>query len=403
MNRPGEMDRILVAGASIAGLSAARELRRAGFEGTLQLIDRDPSPAYRRPAVSKGILTGSDDATAIQMPWPENLGLELLGGLELRHLDLADRKLIAEDPDGDEIHIPFDGLVLATGSDARSSPFATAVSGIHTLRSLDDATRLRQDLLRRGHLLIVGAGFIGLEVAASARSLGLSVTVIEAAPEPLAHVVGSRLAGRLAEIHRARGVEVLCGSTVAKIEGVERLERVVLSDGRKIDADAMLVAIGSAPAVEWLRDSGLDVGPHGVLCDQDNAVAGVDGIVAAGDIATWDNPLYGRPMRVEHWTNAIEGGSHAARRLLSGSSGDGFSSAPYFWSDQYGSKLQSIGSTAGHDEVRVVVDEEASMAVAYGLEGRLIAVAGVDVGALIPRSRRPIERGAPLESVAELV
>ncbi len=401
MNYPGE--RILVAGASIAGLSAARELRRAGFEGTLQLVDRDPSPAYRRPAVSKGILTGSDDADAIQMPWPEDLDLELLGGMELRHLDLAARRVIAADPDGEEVPLPFDGLVLATGSGARPSPFATEVSGIHTLRTLGDAIALREDLVGGAHLLIVGAGFIGLEVAASARALGMSVTVVEAAPEPLAHIVGPSLAGRLTEIHRAEGVEVLCGSTVAKIDGNGRLERVALADGRTIDADAMLVAIGSQPAVEWLRDSGLDVGPHGVLCDQDNAVAGVDGVVAAGDIATWDNPLYGRAMRVEHWTNAIEGGTHAARRLLSGTATEGFSSPPYFWSDQFGSKLQSIGSTLGHDEARVVVDEGRSMAVAYGLDGRLIAAAGVDVGALIPRSRRLIEAGAALDSVSELI
>jgi NADPH-dependent 2,4-dienoyl-CoA reductase/sulfur reductase-like enzyme len=165
----------------------------------------------------------------------------------------------------------------------------------------------------------------------------------------------------------------------------------------------LLVAVGSAPAVGWLGRSGLDVGAHGVSCDATCAVEGADGVVAAGDIAAWENPLYGRRMRIEHWTNAQEQGAYAGRRLIGSHDPEGFSSAPYFWSDQYESKVQSIGSTVGYDEARIVLDAEGKIAVAYGIGGRLIAVAGIDVGPLIPRARRLIESRSPVAAVDQLL
>ncbi len=397
------MDRVVIAGGSIAGGSAARELRRGGYTGSLTLVDAEPGAGYRRPSVSKGILTGEETAAKVRMPLPTDLDLELEAGARLHDLDLGARVLVGEDSLGEPLVLAFDGVVLATGSVARRTPLGAGLEGVFSLRGMEDALRLRAALLASRRLVVVGAGFIGLEVAASARKLGLEVTVVEAAPKPLSHVLGPELADRMASLHAARGVEIVCGVTVAEVEGRLSVDAVRLSDGRRIETDVLLVAVGSTPAVSWLQRSGLDVGAHGVSCDATCAALGAEGVVAAGDIAAWENPLYGRRMRIEHWTNAQEQGAYAARRLLGTHDPVGFSSAPYFWSDQHGSKVQSIGTTVGHDETRVLVDDEDRLGIAYGREGILIAVAGIDVGPLVPRARRLIEAREPLESLDALL
>jgi NADPH-dependent 2,4-dienoyl-CoA reductase/sulfur reductase-like enzyme len=397
------MESVVIAGASIAGLSAARELRRGGYEGSLRLVDAEPDAGYRRPAVSKGILTGEDAPDGVRLPGLGDLGVEVLGGVRLHGLDLGSRVIVGDGPDGAPLVLPFDGAVLATGSVARRTPLGAALDGVFSLRGMGDALRLREALLAARRLVVVGAGFIGLEVAASAHKLGLEVTVIEAAPKPLAHVLGDELAARMAALHAQRGVEIICGVSVAEVEGAGTVEVVELSDGRRLEADVLLVAVGSQPAVGWLADSGLDAGAHGVNCDATCAATSAEGVVAAGDIASWENPLYGRRMRIEHWTNAQEQGSYAARRLLGTHDPAGFASAPYFWSDQYDSKLSSIGSAVGHDEARVIVDDDGAIAVAYGHEGTLIAVAGIDVGPLVPRARRLVEGREPLDALAGLL
>jgi NADPH-dependent 2,4-dienoyl-CoA reductase/sulfur reductase-like enzyme len=397
------MDRVVIAGASIAGLSAARELRRGGFDGSLTLVDADLEAGYRRPAVSKGILTGEDTPEKVRLPWPEDPSLELHSGARLHSLDLERRALVGDDAEGAPLVLPFDGLVLATGSAAKRTPLGRALDGVFTLRGMSDALALREALRSARRLVVVGAGFIGLEVAASARKLGLEVTVVEAAPRPLGHVLGPELADRMAALHVERGVEIACGVTVAEVEGRGEVEVVELTNGRRLETDVLLVAVGSVPAVGWLEGSGLDVGAHGVACDPTCAADGADRIVAAGDITAWKNPLYGRRMRIEHWTNAQEQGAYAARRLLGSHDPEGFSSAPYFWSDQYDSKVQSIGSTIGHDQARVVLNADGKIAVGYGQEGRLIAVAGINVGPLIPRARRLIESRSPVAALDELL
>jgi NADPH-dependent 2,4-dienoyl-CoA reductase/sulfur reductase-like enzyme len=247
-------------------------------------------------------------------------------------------------------------------------------------------------------LVIIGAGFIGLEVAASARSLGVPVTVVEAAARPLEHALGEAVSDHVAGVHARNGVEILCETTVTRVEGPDHVEAVTLSDGRRLDADVVLAAIGAIPAVEWLEGSGLNI-DNGVICDKACAVTGAPGVVAAGDISNWHNPLYERRMRIEHWTNAIEQGTFAARRLLGLPTGEGFVSAPYFWSEQFDMRIQSIGTTVGHDEARLLDRGQDSLLVAYGTAGRLTGVAGVNVGAAVMRWRSSVLERASMNSL----
>lgn len=392
------LKRVLIAGASVGGLSAARELRRAGFDGIIQLVDQEPEAPYRRPCLSKGLLTGENTLDSVKTAWPDKLELEFLPGLRLRELDLVRRRVTAVDPSKAIVTLPYDALVLATGSLARPLPAQSRLARIFTLRSLREGLKLRDALLTANRLVIVGGGFIGLEVAASARRIGVTVTVLEAAAAPFSSTLGPGLSAWIAKLHMDNGVEVICGSSVTSIEGSDAVETVSLADGTRIDADTLLVAIGSMPAVDWLATSGLRI-ENGVACDRTCAAVGASKVVAVGDIASWHNPLYDRRMRVEHWTNAIEQGTYAAQRLLGTHDANGFSSAPYFWSDQFDVKIQSIGSTADCDEQRVVAQSETEIVVAYGYHGRLTALAGINGGASFLRFRRLVEQRARMVDV----
>lgn len=391
------MERVLIAGASTAGLTAARELRRCGFTGSIRLVDEERGGPYRRPEVSKGILDGHLDADAIRIRWPEDLGLERIEGVRIESADLDRRTLTCRTADG-ELGLSYDGLVIATGSTARRSPLLTGAAGVFSLRSLADGQRMREAIKTAERVVLIGGGFIGLEVAAVARSLGIQVTVVEATDLPLGGVLGPRLAGHIVDRHRQRGVDIVCGATVAAVEGDPRVEAVELSDGRRIPADLVLVSVGSAAAVGWLTSTRLDL-TDGVRCDESCAVIGYDDVVAAGDAASWHNPRYDRRMRVEHWTNAIEQGMYAARRLLGVHEPAGFASAPYFWSDQYGMRLQSIGSTRDHDECEVLLEDGDRMVVAYGQGGRLACVAGLHAGAMVQSYRAKVAQGISMDEM----
>ncbi len=392
------MRNVVIAGGSIAGVSAARALRSEGFDGAIRMIDLDDGGPYRRPEVSKGLLDGKFTRDAIELRWPPDLAVERLPGLRLERLDLENRTIEGIGADGHQV-VPYDGLVIATGSVARPSPYAEALRGVHTLRTATDADRMRPDLDAAERVVIIGGGFIGLEVAAVARGLGKKVTVVEAAAMPLAHVLGASFGDHLVTIHRTRGVRLITGVTVSAIESsAGAVTGVVLSDGTEVRADVVLVAIGSRPAVDWLADSGLDASA-GVRCDRTCAVEGAEGVVAAGDVASWMNPLYERRMRVEHWTNAIEQGTYAAKRLLGKHDPAGFVSAPYFWSDQYGMRLQSIGTTLDHD-ASVVLDRDGDrLVVAYGRNGQVTCVAGINAGTTVMSHRVSVLNGLPFDEL----
>ena len=290
----------------------------------------------------------------------------------------------------------FDGLVIATGARCRTMPGTDGLSGVHVLRSLDDCLALRADLeAGPQRVVVVGAGFIGAEVAATARGRGLEVTVVEALPTPLGRVLGDEMGSVCAEVHRDHGVDLRTGVGVDRIEGDHRVERVVLSDGATVDADVVVVGIGVIPNTEWLEGSGVQL-DDGVICDASCLVA--DRVTAAGDVARWPNELFGETMRVEHWDNAAAQGAHAARRLLDTGTGP-FAPVPWFWSDQYDRKIQLAGRVRPDDEVRVVNGsvEERRFAAIYGRAGRITGVLGFNRPRHVMRYRAMIEQGASFD------
>ena len=274
----------------------------------------------------------------------------------------------------------FDGLVIATGASVRRLPGQADLEGIFVLRTLDESLALRAALTTGSpRVVVVGAGFIGAEVAATARGLGCEVTIVEALPVPLVRGLGPRMGAACGELHRDHGVTLLLNVGVSALEGRGRVERVRLTDDRVLEADVVVVGIGVAPATTWLEGSGLEL-RDGVVCDATLA-AGPPGVFAAGDLCRWPNELFGEEMRVEHWTNAAEQGAHAARNLLAAMAGDAgqpYAPVPFFWSDQYGQRIQFLGRAGPEDEVRIVsgsVEERAFVAL-YGDGARPAGRAG---------------------------
>jgi NADPH-dependent 2,4-dienoyl-CoA reductase/sulfur reductase-like enzyme len=374
-------DTIVIAGASIAGLSAARELRRGGFDGRIVTVDRDTHAPYRRPEVSKALLKIDLADSRARLSWSEDLDATRIAG-ELTGLDTARRRVLVE-ADGQHLELAYDGLVVATGAQSRPSPFPP-IRGVHSLRSSVDSAAFRAELGTAREVVFVGAGFIGLEVASVLRGLGRSVTIVEPMAAPLAHILGPDFSTELRRKHEAQDVRFRLGVGVTElVQGDDGHVRGVLTgDGDLIPADLVLVAVGSTPSTGWLSDSALTL-DVGVVCDASCAAVGVDGVVAAGDIAVWHNPQYDRSMRVEHWSHAIEQATYAARRLLGSHDPEGFRSIPYFWTEQVGLRIQSLGSTSGHDEVVVLDRDPATMFVAYVKAGVVVAIAGFAAGATI--------------------
>jgi NADPH-dependent 2,4-dienoyl-CoA reductase/sulfur reductase-like enzyme len=334
--------RIVVVGASAAGLAAAETLRREGYHGTLTLVgDETPAP-YDRPPLSKQLLAGEWESDRLALRTCADLAaldLDLRLGIAATGLRLADRTVTLAD--GSEV--PYDALVLATGVRPRRLPG----EGAHVLRTLDDALMLRERLTPGRRLVVVGAGFLGAEAAAVACRLGAHVTLLEPAPVPLAHAVGTEVGEVLTRAHRDRGVDLRCGVTVTEVTE----DGVRLADGEVVEAEEVLVAVGSLPNTEWLEGSGLALG-DGVICDEYCEAA--RNVYAAGDVARWYNPLFGTSIRIEHRTNAAEQGMAAARNLLRPQARKPFAPVPYFWSDQYDMRIQAYGFLRGHDEVAVV-------------------------------------------------
>jgi NADPH-dependent 2,4-dienoyl-CoA reductase/sulfur reductase-like enzyme len=367
------MDRIVVVGASLAGRFAVEHLRRKKYEGRIVLIGDEPHLPYDRPPLSKEVLRGEmpPEKTALRPKGYEDLGVELELGKAATALDVAKREVVVEGG----ARVGFDGLLLACGTLPRKLPMQPDLPGIYMLRTLDDALAMKAALAEKPRVVVIGAGFIGAEVAASCVKLGLSVTVLEALPVPLARGLGPTIGQVLAAMHVENGVDLRLSVQIERIEGEGKVERVVLADGSVIPCDLLCVGIGVRPATDWLEGSGLAL-DNGVLCDA-TCATNVPGIVAAGDVASWHNPLFDERMRVEHWTNAVEMARAAAETLLAApGTAQPFSSAPLFWSDQYGVKIQGAGRPRADDVLEVVHGTTASrqFTALYGREGRLVGV-----------------------------
>lgn len=385
------LDQIVIAGAGMAGLHAAEALRERGFEGRLTLVGEEPHGPYSRPPLSKEVLTGIGmDPTSGGPGWLvghralrlredeviEGLDLDLRLGTRAVGLDPASRELRVDGPEGAD-SLRYDGLVVATGARARRPD--TDLAGVHVLRTLDDAEAVRSAFDSTGRLVVVGAGFVGAEVAASARAVGMEVTLVEAATTPLTRVVDPVIGEVLTEMHRENGVDVRLGVGVTGYEGSSRVERVRLSDGSMIEASLVVVGIGVHLNTEWLRGSGMELLPDGaVLCDEYSATS-VPNVYAVGDLANWPHPRYGGRIRLEHWTNASEQGEAAARNLLAGSGRAPFTPVPYFWSDQYKKKIQLLGQGAPADQVTFVhgSPEDRKFVAFLGRGGMLTGVLGL--------------------------
>jgi len=367
------LEKIVVVGASLAGLRAAETLRRLGFGGALVLVGAEKHLPYDRPPLSKEVLQGRWDVDKLPLrkqPFDE-LRLDLRLGRRATALDTGARSVAFDD--GTREH--YDALVIATGASARRLRNQPELAGVHLLRTLDDALALRAALERGPRVLVVGAGFIGAEVAASCRARGLAVTVVEPLPVPLARGLGERMGALCAALHRDHGVDLRCGRGVASIEGAGRVESVVLDDGTRVAADLVVIGVGAVPETRWLEGSGLEL-DDGVVCDA-HCAAGPPGVFAAGDVARWWNPLFDESMRVEHWSNAVEQGVYVAERLAgSAAAAAPFAPVPFFWSDQYDVKIQFAGRMRGDDELRVVAGslEERKFTALYGRKGRLTGV-----------------------------
>jgi NADPH-dependent 2,4-dienoyl-CoA reductase/sulfur reductase-like enzyme len=377
-------------------LRAAETLRRGGHDGPLIIIGAERHPPYDRPPLSKQILTGKAGPEDIVLPVEAGLDAEWLLGTAATGLDL-DRSRVRL-ADGSEV--PFDLLVVATGAAPRILPGAAPGSGVHYLRTIDDALALRDDLAESEQMVVIGAGFIGLEVAASARQRGLEVTVVEVLPVPLERAIGREMGAAIAATHGRHGVEVLLGNAFDGLVGAGRVEGVRLAGGGVVPADLVVVGIGVVPVTGWLDGSGLEIS-DGVLCDSRLRVRARGqwraDIVAAGDVARWNHPGYGDSVRIEHWTNAADQGEAAARTLLDGDAAPPFAPTPYFWSDQFGIKIQFVGHARPGDVVSVLEGDPADdrFVAAYGRDGRLVAALGLRRPARVMALQRLIAEGAP--------
>ena len=403
MTASTSLQHVVVVGASLAGLRACETLRQEGFEGEITLIGAENEAPYDRPPLSKKLLAGDWEPDRIRLRKDDDfasLALTLRMGVRAVALDTSSRTVSL----GDGSSVTYDGLIIATGASPRKLPDQPTLRGVVELRTLADAVELR-DLTADGtaRVTVIGAGFIGLEVAATVRSRGCAVIVLEGAPSPLIRGLGVEMGAAVASVHARHGVELRCGVQVARIEGSNgQVTGVRLGDGSVVDSDVVLVGVGVAPNTDWLADSGLTV-RDGVVCDATLCV-GAPGVYAAGDCARWPNAVFAafddEEMRVEHWTNAAEQGAAAAHNLLA-AAGHGslavepYMSVPFFWSDQFDSRIQFVGRAHGDDEVHVFAGStDGAFAALYGYQGRLRGVLGVSKPKMVMPFRALIAAGA---------
>ncbi|MDL5155834.1 NAD(P)/FAD-dependent oxidoreductase [Actinomycetospora termitidis] len=397
---------LVVVGASLAGLRAVEAVRNDGWSGSIALVGSEEHLPYDRPPLSKEHLADDEpgDLTYREREKLAELDVELVLGAPAEALDLEGRTLTVGGRD-----LSWSGLVVATGAHARTLPASVCdpdLRGVVTLRTLDDSRHLR-DLLRDGtpRVTVIGAGFIGSEIAAVARKRDLEVTIVEALPVPLVRGVGERMGRALTAIHERQGTTVRTGVSVEKVTGNGRVESVVLADGTEIPTDVLVVGIGAAPNTGWLESSGLTIS-DGVVADA--TLRAAPGVYTAGDVARWPNALFDdvltSPMRLEHWTSASEQGALAARNAVDPSSAKEYTTVPYFWSDWYDSRIQFVGvsrADEGRPEVETEIvmgsEDDGAFVALYRSGDRLVGALAVDKRAEVMQYRRLILNRASWE------
>ena len=383
------MRRLVIVGASLAGLRAAQAARKAGFDGELVMVGEERHLPYTRPPLSKELLAGEHTVDRVQLPCDE-LGIEWRLGVPAARLDRGRRQVVLAD--GGEV--AYDRLIVATGSRPRRWPGPGAeLDGVYVLRDLDDALALRNAFDDHPHVAIVGAGFIGCEVAQTARKEGLEVTLIDIAATPMLPL-GPELGAWCAELHRDHGVDLRLGTGVAGLIGDGHVEAVELADGERVSADIVVVGLGAVPNTEWLADSGLHVDP-GLQCDATLTAVGDPDILGAGDIVEWPHPLADdEAIRIEHWTVAAEQGQLAGRNaLLEPAERKAYLAPPYFWSDQYEVKIQSLGLPGRAEAVELLESTPDRSRLVYGAErdGHLVGVIAINAARRLGSYRMALE------------
>lgn len=391
------MHRVVIVGGSVAGVHAAEALRDDGFQDEIILLSAESHMPYDRPPLSKEALLGKmsiGDLSLRPESFYDERDIKLNLNTAATALNTATKTLFLSD--GNEL--TYDGLVLATGSTARnlSLPFDSVKP--HIVRSLDDVTRLAPELIAGRRITIVGAGFIGLEVASTAIQLGLEVTIIESAPAPLSRIFGAEVGSWFKKLHEKNGVNLLCDVSITGYEQKGKGLRITLSDDRVVEADLLVAGIGAVPSISWLEGSGIELG-NGVICAPDLSTSAPD-VVSAGDISLWRNPVFEEEMRIEHWSNAADQGRHAALTLL----GDrkAYSSVPYFWTDQYDSKLRFVGRAAGYTDTRLEQMSENELVVTFGRNGTLVGAICVGAPKLLASYKNAINSRMPWLEAANL-
>lgn len=396
MNDPG----VVMVGGGLAAQRCAEGLRRRGYDGKVRMVCAEAERPYDRPPLSKGVLAGAEEPESVALRpagWYEENEVELLLGVRAERLDPAARALELDSGE----RLEYGRLLIATGGAARRLPFLEGYSNVHYLRTLADSRRLASELAPGARLAIVGAGFIGQEVAATARRLGLEVTIVEALPAPLAPILGAELGRWFADLHLDEGVRLIVDATLAGVRGGASVEELVLEDGRRLACDAVVVGIGTVPATAWLEGSGLDAA--GVRVDTCGRAALPD-VYAAGDACLAFDPRYGAHSRTEHWDAAAWQGAAVARTMLG--EYPGTPPLPSFWSDQYGMRVQCVGHP--HFADAVLLDGDPAGRDFEALFTRSgVPVAGLAVGRprAIPALRKRIQGGDrfaanPKEAVA---
>lgn len=381
----------MIVGGGLAAARTAEQLRRSEYSGPITIVSDEVHLPYDRPPLSKEVLRKEVDDTALKpRQWYDDNDITLRLGSAARSLDTAAQTLTLEDG----TTLGYDELVIATGLVPRRIPTIPDLDGIRVLRTFDESLALREHASAAQRAVIIGAGFIGCEVAASLRSLGVDVVLVEPQPTPLAAVLGEQIGELVARLHRAEGVDVRLGVGVAQVRGDTHVEAVVLTDGTELAADVVVIGIGSRPATDWLEGSGvaIDSVDRGVLCDEAGRTSAPN-VWALGDVASWRDAT-GHQGRVEHWSNVAD----QARVVVPAMLGKEVPPVvvPYFWSDQYDVKIQCLGEPEADDIVHIVEDDGRKFLAYYERDGALVGVVGGGMPGKVMKTRAKIAAAVPI-------
>ena len=385
---------IVIVGGGLAAARTAEQLRRADYTGPIMIVSDEVHLPYDRPPLSKEVLRKEVDDVALKpREWYDEKDITLRLGSAATSLDTHEQTVTLDDG----TVLGYDELVIATGLVPRRIPAFPDLEGIRVLRSFDESMALREHASAARRAVVIGAGFIGCEVAASLRGLGVDVVLVEPQPTPLASVLGEQIGELVARLHRDEGVDVRTGLGVAEVRGQGHVDAVVLTDGTELTADLVVVGIGSRPATEWLDGSGIEV-DNGVICDEAGRTSAPN-VWALGDVASWRDPM-GHQARVEHWSNVAD----QARVVVPAMLGRDVPSnvvVPYFWSDQYDVKIQCLGEPHATDIVHMVEDDGRKFLAYYERDGVLVGVVGGGLPGKVMKVRAKIAAGTPISEMLD--